>query len=176
MRGKKTKHAWAIKRADVHYRRLTDPFRWRARVILVLWQRVSFWKRQNDAAQYSPQMFITASVLKSSPSIHSRALNCKHTQTSTRVIPGRSGVGLEVSAVKIKQWMKSTDAQIQLPVHLHELHTRYITLYNESAASHSILGLFVLVHCQTNCCLFVVSLSTHQAVDKMSILRVKQIE
>lgn len=31
---------------------------------------------------HSPQMFITASVLKSSPSIHSRALNCEHTKTS----------------------------------------------------------------------------------------------
>lgn len=50
--------------------------------------------------------------------------------------------------------MTSTDAQIQLPLHLHEPHARYITLYNESAASHSTLGLFVLVHWQTNCCEF----------------------
>lgn len=36
--------------------------------------------REDLMKSHSPQMFITASVLKSSPSIHSWALNCGHTK------------------------------------------------------------------------------------------------
>lgn len=72
--------------------------------------------------------------------------------------------------------MKSTDAQIQLPLHLHEPHTRYVTLQRVGCISLDPWSVHPRVHCQTNCWVFVVSLSIHQAVDKMSMLRVKQIK
>lgn len=76
---------------------------------------------------HSPQMFITASVLKSSPSIHSRALNCEHTKTSRlqiTVSPSRihseNAKTSHLKEGKKHTHKENTDTQLQLPGHMRQ--------------------------------------------------------